>query len=142
MNVFDDRNFERLRIGQFLDEDRHLMQLRLLRRPPAPFTRNNFISVRFALGRTHDDGLQNALLADRVGEIGQFLFAENMAGLKRIGAQEFDRDLADTARRGCCFIAQGERRIIADQGSKASSKAARAFFGHCHHPHLFRLSLV
>ena len=54
LNVFDQRNFQRLFIGEIADNRLYLMQLRALRRTPTAFTRDNLIPLPM---RTDQNGL-------------------------------------------------------------------------------------
>ncbi len=52
-------------------QDRDLVQLRQLRRAPAAFAGNDLVIVRHARDRAHDQGLDDALFADRCGKFCQ-----------------------------------------------------------------------
>ncbi len=68
LHVFDNGDFERLSIAGLDNDDRHLVQARPLRRPPAAFARDDLISIRRAGDGADDDGLDDAALLDRGGE--------------------------------------------------------------------------
>jgi hypothetical protein len=72
------------------------VQTRALRRAPAALAGDDLVIVGAA--RAHHDRLNDAALADRVGELGEFRVGEQLARIARIGAHVFDRHLALAAR--------------------------------------------
>src|SRR3546814_7410094 len=64
LNVLDDRQLERLGVAEVADDDRHLMQLGALGRPPAPLTGDNLElvrPVRVARSEEHTSELQSLM---------------------------------------------------------------------------------
>ena len=94
LNILDNRDFERSVVVQLPDQGRYDGQARLLRRPPAPLTGDDFIRVRIAGRGPHQDRLQHALVADRGFELRDLGLGEVSARLVRIGMDELQRDLA------------------------------------------------
>ena len=69
LHVFDDRDFERFLVGDIDDNHRHFMNAGLLRSTPPAFTGDQFIKVGIDGIRANKNGLNNALLADRISQI-------------------------------------------------------------------------
>ena len=101
LNIFKQRHFERHRIIKFLNDYRNMVKLYPLCRAPATLARDNAIAA--ATGRPHDDGLENAMLADRRGELVQRIFVEMIARLigvrENIGNRNFARSVIGGALR-------------------------------------------
>jgi hypothetical protein len=97
LDVLDDRQFERDAIAD-LAMMTGTRSGRPLRRPPAPLAGDDFITARFAR-RPHHDRLDDAMLADRLGEIAQILLGEAAPRIARIGIDDIDRQLAIGADR-------------------------------------------
>src|SRR6202047_3443605 len=125
LDVFDDRELERLPVVGLEADDRHLMQSGALRRPPAPLTGDNFVSVRDPCQRAREKRLNDAFFLDRGGQLVEAVFAEIPARVARIGAEKFDRNflLAANAR------GRGERLRAAKQGGKTAPEPRRRCFG-------------
>ena len=95
LDVLDQGDFQRLAIRQFADENRNVMNAGALRGAPAPLARDDFI---FSIGeRAHDDGLQQALVADRLGKFVEIRFGEMLARIVGAGLQQLDRHVAQRA---------------------------------------------
>ena len=99
LDVFDDGDFQRLAIAGFDNEDRHFVQAGALGGAPAALAGDDLVGVGDARDRPHEDGLDDAALADRGGELVEFVVGEGFARIARVGAQEFDRRLASAAAR-------------------------------------------
>src|SRR5450631_4600443 len=69
LDVFDDREGERLAVVRLDAVDRHLMQSGALRRPPAAFPGDDFEHAGLIRHGTREDGLDDALLLDRGGQL-------------------------------------------------------------------------
>ena len=95
------------------DDAGHSVQTGLPGRAPAAFAGNDAISA--TLHRRHQDGLQNALLLNGLGQLGNGLIRENMAGLIRIGVDITDGDLL--TRTGGSSVQFGQ------QGIKSTGKS-------------------
>ncbi len=107
------------------------MELRRLRGPPATLTGNNFkIILGTPRDRTNHDRLQDTFRAHRFRQIIKITRPEYLTGLKRIGAQKLNRDLAQSFWLRRIFLAQRHGHIIPDQGSKPPAQSALAFFDH------------
>jgi hypothetical protein len=87
LNVFDDREFERLTVVGLDADHRHLMQSGALRRPPPPLSGDNLECARETRHRAGEKGLDDAFLLDGGGQLSEFLFTEIPAGITGIGAQ-------------------------------------------------------
>src|SRR3546814_12784404 len=68
LNVLDDRQLERLGVAEVADDDRHLMQLGALGRPPEPLTGDNLELVRPVRVAADQDRMQEPLRLDRFRE--------------------------------------------------------------------------
>ena len=86
LQVLDQRDLERLHVAQVLDENRHAVQLGALRRAPAAFAGDDLVGPWLALELAHHDRLQDAVLADRLGEILYALVGDVAARLIAAGA--------------------------------------------------------
>ena len=120
LHVFDDGEFQRLRIGRLHHGDRHVMQIGALRRAPAPFAGDDLEAVVVAGALAHHDRLNDAVLADRGGEFFQFGFAEGATRVARIGTEILDRRVARLALR---LDLRGFLADIAHQRCKAASQS-------------------
>jgi hypothetical protein len=118
LHVLDDGVFQRGLVVRLDDHDRHFVQSRLLRRAPAPLAGDDLVGV--GAGPTHDDRLNDAALADRVGEKVEIVLAKGLAGVARIGTQESHRHppLPARALDDRAFVAG-----VADQGREAAAEA-------------------
>ena len=119
LHVFDDGEFQRLPVGRFHHDDRHVVLIGALRRAPAPLAGDDLEAV-VARGLAHDDRLDDAVLADRGGKLVELGVGKGAARVARIGFQVFDRRAPRLARRigRLAFLAD-----IADQRSKAASQS-------------------
>ena len=57
LQVFDQADLQGIQIVDRADDDRHVVELGLLRRPPATFAGDDFVGVGRIAQRTHKDGL-------------------------------------------------------------------------------------
>ena len=121
LHILDDGELQGLAVVELMDDDGNFGEMRELRRPPAPLAGHDLIGVGEAGDRAHDDGLNDALLADGGGEIGQVRLAEIYARVSRIGPQELDRH----APLPMPPVGRGSDLRIADQGREASPQTAR-----------------
>src|ERR1700730_1197188 len=92
LDVFDDRELERLPVVGLEDDNRHLMQSGALRRPPAAFTGDNFVSARDRRQRAREKRLIDAFFLDRSGQFVEGFLAEIPTWVAWIGAEKFDRN--------------------------------------------------
>src|ERR1700731_3326339 len=91
LDVFDDRELERLAVVGLEADNRHFMQSGPLRRPPATLSGDNFVSVRSPRQRAREKRLNDAFFLDRGGQLVEGFFAEIPPRVARIGAEKFDR---------------------------------------------------
>ena len=124
LQILDEGDFQRLGVGQWPDHYRHFVQPRPLRCPPAPLPGDQLEigarPVHGVLGRPHQQGLDDALVADRLGEPFQLLLAEMAARLKRRRADRLDRHRAGAAeigKRPCSGLAEQRRETAPERGS-------------------------
>jgi hypothetical protein len=94
LDILDQRNLKRLRVGKIAHDRRDLMQLRLLRRAPASLARDDLEAVAV---RPHHNRLDDAARLDRGGELVERLLAENAARLARVRLNARDRNTAHVA---------------------------------------------
>ena len=78
--IFDERQFEHRAVVGLADDDGHFGQLQKLRRAPAAFAGDQF---KLAAALAHDERLDNALFADRIGQFAQRLGGKILARLQR-----------------------------------------------------------
>jgi hypothetical protein len=76
------------------------MKIGPLRRAPTPLSGDDLIFAGRAGRRPHQDGLQNAVLRDRLGELLQFRLVEMAARLVRVAPDQLDRNFLARGRRG------------------------------------------
>ncbi len=120
LHVLDDRKLERLRVGRFDDDDRHLVQAGALRGTPAPLAGDDFEFVLADIA--HDDRLDDAALPDGCGQLFELGFGEMLARVARIGAEIFDGRAPRLAARLVAFPSLRLFADIAHQRGEASSQ--------------------
>jgi hypothetical protein len=120
LHVLDDGEFERLRVGRLHHRDRHLVQAGALRRAPAPLAGDDLEIVGLAAHAAHHDRLDDAALADRIGELVELGLAEGAARIARIGFEIFDRRAARLAPLLRC---RGFLADVAHQRCEAASQS-------------------
>jgi hypothetical protein len=94
------------------------------RRSPATI----WYSPRRARRGPHQDRLQNALLADRIGQLDQVFLAEGPARLVGIAAQQLDRRLVGSAETFARRL--GRRGLHLTQKGGQTASQTPAPFGH------------
>jgi len=67
LDILDQRNFQRLRLVEITDDRGDAVELRPLRRSPAPLARDDLIAIN--AGRANNDRLNDAARADAVGQL-------------------------------------------------------------------------
>ena len=97
LDILDDGEFERLAVADVGDDDRNFVLSGPLGGAPPPFAGDDLVGVGDARDRPHQHRLDDAALADRRRELLELCVVEALARVARIGAQEFDRRLADPA---------------------------------------------
>ena len=108
LDVLDQGDRQRLFVGEIADDDRRFVDLRALCGAPAAFAGDDLERVGLAPRRADDQRLQDALFADRRGQVLQRVVVEMAARLQRIGDQLADRDQAEShTRRGGAVSASG-----------------------------------
>ena len=100
LDILDQRNFERFTVVKITDNRRNVMNLRLLRRTPASFARNNLIT---AVKRPHDNRLDHAVTLDALCKLDQPIFGKIAARLGRIGGNISNRDDRYTVGERLCL---------------------------------------
>ncbi len=132
LQVLDQRDLQRFEIVEGPHHHRHVVQLRLLRRAPAPLAGDDLVGVGIARHRPHQDGLQQTELADRIHQRVEVL--EGRARLIRAGAQMGERQGERRARWRRRPWRCGRRRrlrqrggdiVVAEQGGETAAEAAR-----------------
>src|SRR5438093_563693 len=96
LQVLDERDLERGRVIEALDDGRDRLFACELGRAPAALARDDLVPVT---GRTNEDRLQDAVLADRSGELRERVFVPGHAGLARVGDDLLERDVTDRGGR-------------------------------------------
>src|ERR1700732_3229078 len=125
LDVFDDRELERLPVVGLEADNRHFMQSGALRRPPAPLSGDDFVAVRSTRHGAREKRLNDAFFLDRGGQLVEAVLAEIPPRVAWVGAEKFDRNflLAAHARGG------GKRLRAAEQGGKTAPEPRRFFGG-------------
>jgi hypothetical protein len=83
LQIFDELEFEALGVAEFANGCRNAFPPREFRSTVAPRSGYELVTARFAARhRAHEDGLENAVLPDIVGKLGELGFIELAA---RIG---------------------------------------------------------
>ena len=96
LNVLDDRVLEHGRVVGNPDHRGHGLQTDAPRRAPPPLAGDELVAT--ALSRADEDGLQDADLADRIGERAERFLVEMFARLLRVRPDLRDRYLGEAAR--------------------------------------------
>ena len=96
LKVFDEREFEDFSVVRFADQDRQFSETRKLSRSPAALAGDEFV---FAISAADYGRLENALLADRVGQFFDRFLGEIFARLERAGGQFAQQERAAPARQ-------------------------------------------
>ena len=121
LDILDQRNFERLLVGEVADDRRNFVEPRPLRRPPTPLAGDDLETVTVG---TNDDRLDDAARPDRFGKLGKRLFLEDPSRLAGVRLDPGDRDhLHRSAPRSGAAV---DRRLLGDlaeQGGEAAAKA-------------------
>ena len=90
LHVLDEGELGSLLVAEIAHDDRHRVQAGLLGRPPAALAGDDLEAAALGVG-AGDDRLQQTLLADRLGELGQLdVVEDSCAGCGRSGAQLVD----------------------------------------------------
>ena len=117
LQVLDQRHFQRVRIRQRADDDRDLMHADALRGAPSPLARNQLEDGFLTGERPDQQGLDDALFADRPGERIELGLVKTAPRLERAGADQLDRHAALRRRIG------GQAALrFAEQGREASAE--------------------
>ena len=115
-HVLDQRVLERLRVVAFLHHGRELLEARELGGAPAPLPGHELVGA--AGQRADQDRLQDAALAQRVGQRLQALLVEALARLVRVGPDDVDGQIAQLCLRlGALLLGCARRK---DRGQAAA----------------------
>jgi hypothetical protein len=147
LQVLDEAELQGILVAHGADDHRHVVQLCLLRRPPAPFAGDDLVGVGRARDRPHQDRLQEAELLHRFDQHLDILEGGarlHLAGLEMADRQSERRPTGRGAvrRLGGGRLRRGRRRghcrgdfLIAQQGGQTAAQAAQ-FRGLAHdRPH-------
>jgi len=95
LKIFRERQLERLGVGNGFNHGWDRGQGRLLAGAETAFTRDDFKAAPAIAGRTHDDGLENALFANGRHQFIQRFLRKTQTWLMGIGHDLRNRDLTD-----------------------------------------------
>ena len=123
LDILDQRELGRRRIVDVADDRRDRVELRALRRAPAPLAGDDLEAV--AVG-PQQDRLKHAALGDRFGELVERLFVELHPRLARVGPDPRDFDLANAFGRLASPPASAPLRREAPTGPCPSPLAGRS----------------
>ena len=96
LHVLDDGELERFLVGNVAHQHRHLVEARALAGSPAAFAGDDLELVRVAR-RPHQQRLHDAFLADRVGQVLEFVGVELMPRVGAVGDEKIHRQAAQPA---------------------------------------------
>ena len=123
LDILDDRDFERFALVQFAHDRRDIVEAQALRRTPAPFARDDFVT---AVGdRADQDRLQHAARRDRFAQFLQRCLVEHAPRLARVGRDLRDRNILRTGGGSCDLDVVEQRRQPAPKSRLASARAIR-----------------
>src|ERR1700722_10290387 len=88
LDILNERNLEGLTVVELANDDRDLVKLGELRRAPAALAGDDLVGAGVVRMATHQDRLQYAFVADRLGESLQRGLVEVAARLEPAGAHE------------------------------------------------------
>ena len=110
------------------------MELRHLRRTPAPFAGNNLIQPLILRMRANDQGLQDTPLLEGCRKFLQSFGVETATGLVRVGRNLFDRDQNTILHRRGRRIRRRIGKIhVGHQGGQTATKPPLCCFAVRHH---------
>src|SRR4051812_28650761 len=134
LQVLDQRDFQRLGIRQRADDDRNFVHPDALRGAPPPLAGNQLEGGFLTSQRADQQGLDDALFADRLGERVEFRLAKAPPWLEGARADQLDRYAALRWRiRGRATLS------LAKQGCEATAELAPSRpLAHCGAPALRR----
>src|SRR5215467_7290819 len=117
LQVFNERDFQHLGISEHADDDRDFVHPDPLRRAPASLTGNQLEGSLLAAQRPDQQGLEDALLADRLRERVELGIGKATSRLERRRPDELDRH-APLRRQLCWEAALG----LAEQDRQAAAE--------------------
>ena len=120
LDILDQRNFERFGFVEIAHDHRDLVELRALRRPPAPFAGDD---LKMRALRPHDDRLDHPARFNRPGELAQRLIVEMAARLVGMRRNLADRQQLDSRFIGRC-VDRGFFLDFAHQRGQAAAQTA------------------
>ena len=109
------------------DDDRDVVNAGLLRGSPAPLAGDDLVGVGGPRVGPDDNRLDDALLADRIGQFCKMFIVERAPRVARVGPNEFDRYALLPGRAGARRLFRGR---IANERREAPSEAEGDFFSH------------
>src|SRR5579862_7628964 len=124
LHILDDRKLQRLRVAGLDDDNRNLVQAGTLRRPPAALAGDDFVGVSDTARWPHNDGLDNAALAQRRGEFIKLGAGKSTARIARVWLQRTRRDFSLAART----LDRAFGADIAHQRGKSASQSRSSRF--------------
>jgi hypothetical protein len=134
LEVLDQRGRHRLPIPEIAHHDRDFVQRHELRRPPAAFAADDLVPAVAARLGAHQDGLQDAVFPDGVGQFLERGLLHGAARLERSGLQHLDRQGADRGIGGAGRghgrgrFAEERREAAAEPGAFAGGRHAAGLF--------------
>ena len=107
LDILDQGDLQGVPVRKLLDDDRNIVKLGRLRRPPAAFTGDDFVGVGLLRMVTHDDRLEDALRPHRFDKRLHVLLGEIPARLQAAGMKELHRHHTRLAQplEACLFLA-------------------------------------
>ena len=124
LDIFDQRNLERFRIGKFADHHGDFVQSCALGGTPAALAGDDLISLA---ARTHHDRLNDAMRCDRLGQFVQRCLIEMAARLSGVRGERADRHGSDILRRFMPAFILLRLRAVSEQCAQSATKAGAGF---------------
>ena len=114
LQVLDQRQLEQRLGRRFLDDDRHALEPGLARSQQTPLAGDELVRrAAWLRGPADDERLDDAVLADALGQLGDVRRVEDGAWLVRVRRDQVDVDLFDAAGEAVVGAAGGALGMIA-----------------------------
>lgn len=138
LDVLDQRDLERGRVRELLDQHRHLVEPRRLGRAPAPLAGDDLVAPRLARVGADDQRLDHAALPDRVDQRRHRLVLEGLARLERARREVGDRQRRRAPARAGALRGRrplpGRRLVVLEQRLQPAAELQSGIFGHAASP--------
>ena len=127
LEVFHQSDLQGLLVTELADDDRDLMHLGHLGRPPAAFSGDNFIGVIQIRMAADQQRLENPVLAHRLGQFLDLFLVDGMARLVTARVEALHGNLAGALK---ALFAHGYLTCFAEKGIEAAAQVLAFLFRH------------